>query len=337
MKYKDYYDVLGVSKTAGEQEIKAAFRKLARKYHPDVNKEANADQKFKDINEAYEVLSDAQKRQRYDSLGSSWNQGMDFTPPPGYENMNMNFGQGGFGDLGGSGFSDFFSSMFGDFASQSQGRSSRSSRSSSRSRGFSSQEPETDVALDITQDLSLLPEDLIDDSKKSVKVSYMEKCSSCNGRGSHCYNCGGTGFSTVSKNLFVKVPKGIKEGAKIRLSGEGKSDAYGRKGDLYLVIKFKESSDFKISGTDVVSEVEIYPQDAIFGTIVEVKTLQGFVKVTIPAESQSGRSLRLKDLGLPKKDGGTGAHIVKIKIVIPENLTKEEKELYKKLAAIRKK
>jgi curved DNA-binding protein len=337
MKYKDYYDVLGVSKTAGEQEIKAAFRKLARKYHPDVNKEANADQKFKDINEAYEVLSDAQKRQRYDSLGSSWNQGMDFTPPPGYENMNMNFGQGGFGDLGGSGFSDFFSSMFGDFASQSQGRSSRSSRSSSRSRGFASQEPEIDVSLDITQDLSLLPEDLIDDSKKSVKVSYMEKCSSCNGRGSHCYNCGGTGFSTVSKNLFVKVPKGIKEGAKIRLSGEGKADAYGRKGDLYLVIKFKESSDFKISGTDVVSEVEIYPQDAIFGTIVEVKTLQGFVKVTIPAESQSGRSLRLKDLGLPKKDGGMGAHIVKIKIVIPENLTKEEKELYKKLAGIRKK
>lgn len=337
MKYKDYYDVLGVSKTAGEQEIKAAFRKLARKYHPDVNKEANADQKFKDINEAYEVLSDAQKRQRYDSLGSNWNQGMDFTPPPGYENINMNFGQGGFGDLGGSGFSDFFSSIFGDFASQSQGRSSRSSRSSSRSRGFSSQEPETDVNLDITQDLSLLPEDLIDDSKKSVKVSYMEKCSSCNGRGSHCYNCGGTGFSTVSKNLFVKVPKGIKEGAKIRLSGEGKADAYGRKGDLYLVIKFKESSDFKISGTDVISEVEIYPQDAIFGTIVEVKTLQGFVKVTIPAESQSGRSLRLKDLGLPKKDGGMGAHIVKIKIVIPENLTKEEKELYKKLAGIRKK
>lgn len=334
MKYKDYYEILGVSRKATEQEIKTAFRKLARKYHPDVNKAPEASEKFKDINEAYEVLSDAQKRQRYDSLGSSWNQGMDFTPPPGFENININFGEGGFGgfeSMGGmGGFSDFFSSIFGDLMGGQQ--SQRTSRSHSSGR---THEPPKEN-LDIIQDLYLEPEELIDDSKKSVKVSYMEKCTSCNGRGTHCYNCGGTGFSTVAKNLFVKIPKGVKEGAKIRLSGEGKTDNYGRKGDLYLIVKFKDSKDFKISGADIISDIEIYPQEAVLGIVAEVKTLHGIVKVTIPPNSQSGRSLRLKDLGLPKKEGGFGAHIAKIKIVVPENLTNEEKDLYKRLFEIRK-
>ncbi|MEI7473178.1 MAG: DnaJ C-terminal domain-containing protein [bacterium] len=341
MKYKDYYEVLGVQKTAGEAEIKAAFRKLARKYHPDVNKASEASQKFKDINEAYEVLSDSEKRQRYDSLGSNWSQGMDFTPPPGFENMN--FGQGGFGGFGGmggmggsfgeGGFSDFFSSIFGDaMSSQAHGRSSRGGRS----RGFSQESPKEKENLDITKDYFLIPEDLMNDDKKNVKFSYMEKCTSCGTRGTHCHTCGGTGFLTISKNLFVKIPKGVKEGAKIRLSGEGKTDSYGQKGDLYLIIKFKDSKDFKMSGSDITSDIEIYPQDAVFGINVEVKTLHGPVKVTIPPNTQAGKSLRLKDLGLPKKDGGFGAHIAKIKIIIPEHITQEEKDLYKKLAEIRK-
>ena len=158
MKNKDNYEILGVSKSATEKEIKAAYRKLARKYHPDVNKSSDAVEKFKDINEAYEVLSDAKKRQRYDSLGSGWQQGADFTPPPGYENININFGQGGFGGFGGfeeiggmGGFSDFFSAIFGDFA-QKDPRTAYTKRS----RSYRAPEPQEN--LDITQELMLNPE-----------------------------------------------------------------------------------------------------------------------------------------------------------------------------------
>jgi curved DNA-binding protein len=335
MKYKDYYEILGVSRSATEKEIKSAFRKLARKYHPDVNKSPDAVQKFKDLNEANEVLSDPQKRQRYDSLGSSWNQGADFTPPPGYENINMNFGQGmggfqGFSDLGGlGGFSDFFSSIFGDVAGQSQ-------QFSRRSAGHSQPRQKTEN-LDITQDIFLEPEDLMGNTSKAVKISYMDKCQNCSGRGSHCYHCGGSGVKSVSKTLNVKIPTGIKEGSKIRISNEGKSDSYGNTGNLYLVIKYKANADFQIDGTDVISELEISPPEAVLGTVASVKTLHGVVKVTIPKNTQAGKSLRLKKLGLPKKEGGFGDHNAKIKIVIPDDPSKEETELYKKLLELSKK
>jgi len=335
MKYKDYYEILGVSKNATEQEIKSAFRKLARKYHPDVNKSPDAVQKFKDINEANEVLSDSQKRQRYDSLGSSWQQGSEFTPPPGFENININFGEGyggfqSFGDMGGlGGFSDFFSSIFGDFASQGQQFSQRP-----RSRTSSSREHSEN--LDITQEIFLEPEDLMGDISKSVKISYMDKCPNCSGRGSHCYQCGGSGVKSVSKTLNVKIPKGVKEGAKIRLAGEGKADTYGSKGNLYLVVRFKSNSYYQIEGSDVSSELEVSAPEAVLGTVASVNTLHGVVKVTIPPATQVGKSLRLKKLGLPKKEGGFGDHNVKIKVVIPNNPTEEEKELYKKLLEISK-
>jgi len=335
MKYKDYYKVLGVSKDADEKQIKAAFRKLARKYHPDVNKDADATVKFKEINEAYEVLSDPQKKQRYDSLGSNWQEGSQFTPPPGYENIHMNFGEGGFGgfrtfndfgDMGGlGGFSEFFESIFGDFSQQSAG-----SRRQPHSHAQKPQQSEEN--LDITQDLAIDLEDLMGEGTKAVKISYMDKCSECGGRGSRCYKCGGSGVASVSKVLNVKIPKGIKEGAKIRLVGEGKASFSGRKGNLYFVIKYKHHPDFTVDGTNISSDVEIPAPKAVLGTVAEVKTLHGIVKVTIPHGTQSGKSLRLKNLGLPKKEGGFGDHIAKIKITIPEKPTSEEKELYKKLA-----
>lgn len=334
MKYKDYYDILGVSRSASEQEIKSAFRKLARKYHPDVSKEPNASEKFKDINEAYEVLSDSQKRQRYDNLGSSWQQGADFTPPPGYENININFGQGGFAgfeDLGGmGGFSDFFSSIFGDISS-TQSRS----RHTSRQRPQRSAQPKEN--LDITENLSIDLHDAVEGAEKSVKISYMDICPKCGGNGQRCYDCGGSGYTSVSKFLTVKIPKGVKEGSKIRLSGEGKVGSHGVKGDLYFVIKYKETKDFAIEGVNVVSELEVSAPEAVLGTTKIVKTLHGDVKVTVPAGTQSGKTLRLKQLGLPKKDGGFGDHSAKIKIMIPEHPLKEEIELYKKLLEIRKK
>lgn len=333
MKYKDYYDILGVSRDATEKEVKSAYRKLARKYHPDVNKEAGAAEKFKDLNEAYEVLSDKDKRQRYDSLGANWQQGSDFTPPPGFENININFGQGGFGgfggfdDLGGmGGFSDFFSSIFGDFA-QADPRTGYTKRARSYQH-----EPQRKPAenLDITQNIYIDLEDLMNESSKSVKVTFMDKCPNCSGQSRNCYNCGGSGFATVTKTFNVKIPKGVKEGQKFRFSNEGKSDDYGNKGTLYLVTKYKKHPVYKIEDCNTIANIEISAPQAVLGTVTEAQTLHGVVKVTIPPATQTGKSLRLKNLGLPHK-GGFGDHIAKIKITVPSEPTKKQKELYKQL------
>lgn len=335
MKYKDYYKILGVERNADEKEIKAAFRKLARKYHPDVNKAPDAVDKFKDINEAYEVLSDPQKRKRYDGFGSGWNENSEFTPPPGYENININFGQGGFRNfqgfenLGGvGGFSDFFETMFSDFFQQQQQPPPTGRRHATH--------PEPEENLDITQDLLIDLEDVMGEGTKAVKISYMEKCNECRGQGSFCHKCGGSGFNTVSRTLNVKIPRGVNEGAKIRLSGEGKTGRSGRKGNLYLIIKYNKHPYFRIEDSNITADLDIPAPNAVLGTVAEARTLHGVVKVTIPAGTQAGKALRLKGLGLPKKEGGYGDHIAKIKITIPENPTKEEKELYKKLAEITK-
>lgn len=332
MKYKDYYETLGVNKSATEQEIKSAFRKLARKFHPDVNKSPDAVDKFKDINEAYEVLSDPQKKQRYDNLGAGWAQGSDFTPPPGYENIN--FGQGGFGgfgDLGGmGGFSDFFSSIFGDIAG-AQTRSHQHTRQRS-----TRQTQQRDENLDITQDLYIDIEDLMADKQKSVQISYMDLCPKCFGRGNVCYNCGGSGYTSISKTLTVKIPKGVHEGSKIRISNEGKESQSGQKGNIYFVIKFKINPHYKIEGENIISDLDVYAAEAILGTSKNVKTLHGDVKVTLPPCTQAGKTLRLKELGLPKKGGGYGDHNVRVRIIIPTHPSDEEKTLYKKLLEIRK-
>ena len=345
MKYKDYYEILGINRNATEKEIKAAYRKLAKKYHPDVNKAKDASEKFKDVNEAYEVLSDPQKRQRYDSLGSNWDAGADFTPPPGYENFNFNFGgfgsgaQGGysnihFEDIGGfGGFSDFFSSLFGDFGAQSSrtnyGKKARSYRQETK------QPPAKN--LDINETIIIEPEDSFNGATKNIKIAYLDKCPDCSGRGSKCFRCGGTGLATVSKNLNVKIPKGVKEGQKIRLTKEGKKDEYGQTGNLYLTIKFNPNSVYKVDGDNISSTVTITPAESVFGTEKKIKTLHGEVKVTIPAGMQSGKSMRLKGLGLPVKDGGFGSMTLKIQIAVEENLSEEQKELYKKLLDISKK
>jgi len=338
MQYKDYYKLLGLERNADEKQIKSAFRKLARKYHPDVNKAPEASEKFKEINEAYEVLSDPQKRQRYDSLGSNWQEGAQFTPPPGYENIHINFGDGGFGGFGGfggmggldglGGFSDFFASMFGDFSSQAAPSQHRQTRTHTSHR---TNPPRQEENLDITQELPIDLEDIMGEGTKAIRISFADKCPECGGRGSRCFKCGGSGMTTVSKVLNVKIPKGIKECAKIRLTGEGKTSASGKKGNLLFTIKYKLHPDFAVEDSNVISDLEIPAPKAVLGTVAEVKTLHGVVKVTIPAGTQSGKSLRLKGLGIPNKDGGFGYHIAKIKITIPETPSKEELALYKKL------
>ncbi len=346
MEYKDYYDILGVKRDATDAEIKSAYRKLARKFHPDVNKTKEAESKFKDINEAYEVLGDKQKRQRYDSLGSNWQGGQSYTPPPGFEQFGFGGGQGGnyqsfsFNgqDLGG--FSDFFSSLFGDMmggGARTQGmnfggfdfdtgaQQQRTSRRRSR-------EPKAEN-LDITMNLNVTIKDIFDQKPINVKFSSIEHCRKCSGSGGYCSECGGTGFKSEPKSIKVKLPPDITEGQKVRIKGEGKSDSYGRKGDLYLIINIKDK-DYEVSGSDLTREIEITPPQAVLGTKKEIETLHGKISIKIPPKTSSGQSLRLKGLGLPKKGGGYGNLNAKIKIVIPKNITDKQIELYKKIAEL---
>ena len=346
MKYRDYYEILGVERGATDAQIKSAYRKLARKYHPDVNKTKEAEDKFKEINEAYEVLSDKQKRQRYDSLGSNWQGGADYTPPPGFENFGFNqggtyqqFNFGG-GDMGG--FSDFFSSLFGDmmggasnkgqaggfggFDFGSMGQEASRTRSAKRSK-------KTSQDLDITLNLNVTAKDLFSKEPITVRYNDMSKCQYCSSAGGFCSHCGGTGIVHENKSVKVKLPKEIKSGQKIRLKGEGRTDAYGQKGDMYLVVIPKDS-EYQIDGCDLTKEVEITPPEAVLGCKKEIKTLHGNIGIKIPEMTSSGKVLRLKNLGLPLKTGNYGNLNVKVKIVLPEKLSPEQIDLYRKLSKI---
>lgn len=345
MQYKDYYEILGVKRESTAAEIKSAYRKLARKFHPDVNKTKEAEQKFKDLNEAYEVLSDKEKRHRYDSLGANWQQGANFTPPPGFENYSFNFGQGGgqsFGyeDLGG--FSDFFGSIFGDLMG---GGAAKHSGGQQRTRGFNDfggfgagqqrqTQPQTKPAdLDITQTLHVSAKDLFEKKPIPVRFKIMGKCAHCPQGGGFCPTCGSTGIVSEQKSVNVKLPAEVTEGQKIRLKGEGKSDGRGHKGDLYLKISIKDS-EYQVDGVNLTKEVEITPSQAALGCKKDIKTLHGNIGIKIPAGTSG--TLRLKSLGLPKKDGGYGDLNAKIKLVLPAKLSDKEIELYKKLAELEK-
>jgi curved DNA-binding protein len=336
MQYKDYYEVLGVKRDATESEIKSAYRKLARKYHPDVNKTKDAEQKFKDINEAYEVLSDKEKRNRYDNLGANWQDGANFTPPPGFENFGFGGGQNiHFENMGG--FSDFFGSLFGDlmgggrqssFNFQDFGSGFQQQPKRERSK---KQPPKED--LDIKQTLNVTAKDLFEQKPLSVNFKNLEKCTYCDGHG-YCPHCNGTGIISEQKHVNVKLPLGVTQGQKIRLKGEGKTGQSGQKGDLYFTINIKDKT-YTIEGETLTREIEVTPSQAVFGCQKQLETLHGKVTVKIPAETSTG-TLRLKKLGLPQKDGGYGDLMVKIRVIIPKNLTKEQKDLYKKLYEIEK-
>lgn len=350
MEYKDYYQILGVKRDATQAEIKSAYRKLAKKYHPDVNKTPEASAKFKDINEAFEVLSDKDKRARYDSLGANWQAGANYTPPPGFENFNFGGGPGGyqysssginFEDLGG--FSDFFNSLFGGgFSAGGASRSRGGAGSfyedlgggfSSRAGRTSAKQQKPSVDLNMTQEIKVSAKDIFNQRPVSVKINNLEKCTSCSGVGSMCSQCHGTGFVTFSKTLNVKIPLEVKEGQKIRLKGEGKSASNGMKGDLFLVVKFADK-DYTINGTDLTKVVDVTPAEAVVGTKKEIQTLHGNINIKIPPRTSGGAVLRLKELGLPKKSGGYGNLNVKINLAVPKDLTDEQVKLYERLLTI---
>ena len=346
MKYKDYYEILGVKRDATEAEIKSAYRKLARKYHPDVNKAPDAAEKFKDINEANEVLSDKNKRARYDQLGSNWQNGANFDP-----NGFSGFDFSQFSNMGGQtygqdfgGFSDFFSAIFGDL----MGGGAKSSRGFSNMGGFEniysnfgsqgnaqykrSQTRAEAKNLDITQNLELNLSDLREGNKKSVTISSYDKCPYCNGsHATFCSHCSGTGIIKKTKNLSVKIPKSAKNGQKIRLKGEGKRDEYGQTGDLYLIIQIKDSK-YQIQGYDLTEDLEITPSEAVLGVKKEIIAPDNSkITIKVPPKTDSGKVLRIKGLGLQKENKEFGNLNLKIKISLPSDLSGEEIELYKKL------
>ncbi|MCM1010328.1 MAG: hypothetical protein NC390_05580 [Fusobacterium sp.] len=188
--------------------------------------------------------------------------------------------------------------------------------------------------LDVTKNLNVTVKDILDGKSISVTYTEMSKCKQCNG-GAYCPNCGGTGIVSEPKTIKVKLPKDVKEGQKIRIRGEGKSDEYGHKGDLFFIVSIKDP-DYTVDGFNLTKEIDVSPSDAVLGCKKEITTPHGKITITIPPRTSCGQSLRLKDLGLPKKDGGFGYLNAKIRIVVPKTLSDEQIELYKKLAELEK-
>ncbi len=295
VQYKDYYEILGVSKTATEDELKKAFRKLARKYHPDVAEDKkNAEAKFKEINEAYEVLSDPAKRQKYDTLGPNWDQqmpgrGAGGPMPGGFEEYNF----------GGTGFSDFFEQFFGG-GGQASGGFGR--RSAGPQRG---QDVETDIMVTI--------DEVLQGSTRTVSFRR--------------------GPQGKVESYTVKIPAGVREGQRIRLAGKGEPGGnHGAAGDLYLNVRISRHPDYVIEGDDLIHTVSVTPAQAVLGSDSFVPTPDGRVKVKIPAGTQPGGKMRLRGKGLPSRgNGGRGDLYVVVEVDIPTTLTSAERELWQKL------
>jgi curved DNA-binding protein len=315
VKYQDYYKILGVSRNASQEDIKKAYRKLARKYHPDVNKTAEAESKFKEIGEAYEVLGDPEKRKRYDELGANWKAGQDFTPPPGYENFRYQYQQGpqggaefNFSDLGG--FSDFFESIFGGFGQRG------GSPFGAREEGG----PWTQRGEDFEAEITVSLEDLFHRAKKSVTLQAPE----VGDRGQVRY---------TSRTYDVKIPAGATEGSRIRLSGQGgRSQRGGPAGHLYMRIHVAPHPVFKLQGYDLEETLSVSPWEAALGAKIVVPTLDGNATLSLPPGTQGGQRFRLRGKGLPDKSGQNGDLYVTIQIAIPDRLTTRERELFESLA-----
>ncbi len=326
VQYKDYYKTLGVAKNASTKEVKSAYRKLARKWHPDVNptKKKEAEEKFKEITEAYEVLSDPEKRKTYDTLGSDWQQrvrdyqgGQTYQYQPGQGGVQFDFGDGE------GGFSDFFQAFFGNI-----GRASAGARTQRRARGS-----------DVESEIDLTLRDAYAGGKRTLTLQTHVTCPTCHGTGNDhgklCPQCHGNGFIPSTKNLEVTIPPGVRDGQRIRLAGQGEPGlGGGANGDLYLVVRILPDPVFSRKGDDLSIEQPTSVYTMVLGGEVLVQTMTGRIELKVPPMSQNGRKLRIAGKGMPRlRGGGHGDFYVTLVTQLPAQLSDEEKEAWRKLAS----
>ncbi len=311
MQFKDYYQTLGVSRSASQDEIKKAFRKAARKYHPDAVPEAEkaaAETRFKEVNEAYEVLGDPEKRQRYDTLGADWERGAQ-QPPPGWQQSGGFPGGRGTSaedfefNFGGTGFSDFFEAFFG---SRGGGGGHPFGRRGGRAQPTRGADVEADIMVPL--------EEALHGAKR--KITFQRR--------------GGN-----LQTYHITIPAGVREGQRIRLGGQGEAAGPGgTAGDLYLNVRLAAHPDFRIEGSDLYHDFDAAPALAVLGGSVSIPTMEGRANLKLPAGSQPGQKFRLKGRGMPKGGGERGDLYVVLNIAIPRSLTAEQRELWEKLAAL---
>ena len=316
LQYKDYYETLGVPRGASDVEIKKAFRKLARQYHPDVAKDKKkAEEKFKEVNEAYEVLGDPAKRKKYDELGANWKSGADFRPPQGWESFSGGQAFHGRGEggqeqefhFGGTGFSDFFEQLFGARMRGGMGGFGRST-------GLEEDEfPER--GRDIEGDIMVTLEEAMRGSVRTVNVRHA------------------IGRSIKTETHQVKIPPGVTEGQRLRLAGRGEAGTGGGEaGDLYLRVRLARHPDFEVEDHNLIYEAELAPWEAVLGTNLSVPALDGRVNIKIPTGTQNGQKLRVRGRGLPQRDGTRGDLIIVTQIAVPDKVTAAEQKLWEQLA-----
>jgi curved DNA-binding protein len=297
--YKDYYKLLGVERNASTEEISRAYKKLARKYHPDLNPgDKEAEEKFKEINEANEVLKDPEKRKLYDRLGPNWQHGQQFQGEPGFENVHFTFNGKSYD---GSGFSDFFETLFG-------GGRGGASFGADPFGGFSKRQRR---GRDIEAELALSLEEIMRGGARTISLQTADG----------------------PKTLEVNVPPGIREGAKLRLAGQGGMAPGASPGDLFLRIRYLPHPVFRADGNNLHCDVFLAPWEAVLGADVEVPTLDGQVSMHIPAASSSGRKFRLRGKGLGSA-GKRGDILARVMIRTPSQLGDKERELWQQLAEI---
>jgi len=309
MEFKDYYEVMGVSRDATQDEIKRAYRKLARKYHPDVSKEPDAEEKFKQLGEAYEVLKDPEKRAAYDQLGANWKAGQDFHPPPDWD-AGFEFSGGGFTGAGageGVDYSDFFESLFGaGFRTGGARPGTGGRRTGFHARG---QDTHAKVLIDL--------EDAYQGATRHITLQVPEL-----DQQGH--------VTTKTRTLKVNIPKGVKEGQRIRLAGQGSPGmGEGPAGDLYLEIAFKPHPFYRVEGKDVYLDLPVTPWEAALGSKVKVPTPGGVLDLKIPAASNTGKKMRLKGKGIPAKQPGD--FYVELKVMTPPAENAEQRAFYEEM------